>query len=76
MLLYHVVAGKVLSPLEVVFARSLTMANGGRVRPRGLRLRDETPALRDPSLVLPAINIRATNGVIHTISRVLVPAVP
>ena len=75
-LLYHVVADKKLSPLQVLFARSLTMANGGTVRPRGFTLRDETPALRDPRLVLSGINIQATNGVIHTINRVLVPATP
>jgi uncharacterized surface protein with fasciclin (FAS1) repeats len=75
-LLYHVVAGRKLSPLQVLFARSLTMANGGTVRPRGFTLRDETPALRDPRLVLSGINIQATNGVIHTIDRVLVPATP
>ena len=75
-LLYHVVAGKQLGPLQVLLARSLTMANGGTVQPRGISLRDETPALRDPRLVLPGINIQATNGVIHTINRVLVPATP
>lgn len=75
-LLYHVVAGRKLSPLQVLFAGRLTMANGGTVRPRGLFLRDETPALRDPRLVLSGINIGATNGVIHTINRVLVPATP
>jgi uncharacterized surface protein with fasciclin (FAS1) repeats len=73
-LLYHVVADKQLGPLQVLLARSLTMANGGTVEPRGLYLRDETPALRDPRLLLSGINIRATNGVIHTIDRVLVPA--
>jgi uncharacterized surface protein with fasciclin (FAS1) repeats len=73
-LLYHVVAGERLGPLQVVFARSLTMANGGTVKPRGLVLKDETPALRDPRLLLAGLNIPATNGVIHTIDRVLVPA--
>jgi uncharacterized surface protein with fasciclin (FAS1) repeats len=73
-LLYHVVAGKKLGPLKVILSRSLTMANDGIVKPRGVTLRDETPALRDPKLVLWAINIPASNGVIHTIDRVLVPA--
>jgi uncharacterized surface protein with fasciclin (FAS1) repeats len=73
-LLYHVVAGRKLGPLQVLLSRSLTMANGGTVRPRGIHLRDETPSLQDPRLVLWAINIQATNGVIHTIDRVLVPA--
>ena len=73
-LLYHVVAGRRLGPLQVLLSRSLTMANGGTVEPRGITLRDETPALRDPRLVLFALNIPATNGVIHTIDRVLVPS--
>jgi hypothetical protein len=50
------------------------MANGGTVHVRGINLRDETPALRDPKLVLWALNIKADNGVIHTIDRVLVPS--
>ncbi|MEL4319668.1 fasciclin domain-containing protein [Leifsonia sp. YIM 134122] len=72
-LLYHVVAGKALSPVKVIFAGKLTMANGGIVKPRLITLRDESPTLKDPKLVLKAINIKASNGVIHTIDRVLVP---
>lgn len=72
-LLYHVVAGAKLRPLKVLFAGSLTMANGGIVKPRGITLRDTSPALADPRLVLWKINIPASNGVIHTIDRVLVP---
>lgn len=72
-LLYHVVAGQALSPLKVIFAGKLTMANGGIVKPRLTTLRDESPTLTDPKLVLKAINIKASNGVIHTIDRVLVP---
>jgi uncharacterized surface protein with fasciclin (FAS1) repeats len=73
-LLYHVVAGKALNPFEVLLSRSLTMANGGTVKVRGINLRDETDALRDPKLVLWALNIKASNGVIHTIDRVLIPS--
>lgn len=73
-LLYHAVAGKKLGAIKVLTSKSLTMANGGVVKPRGITLRDETPALADPRLVLWKINIPASNGVIHTIDRVLVPA--
>jgi uncharacterized surface protein with fasciclin (FAS1) repeats len=73
-LLYHVVAGKQLSPKQVLKSRKLTMANGGIVRPRGVVLKDETKSARDPKLVRRAIGIEASNGVIHTIDRVLRPA--
>jgi uncharacterized surface protein with fasciclin (FAS1) repeats len=72
-LTYHVVAGERLGPLRVLLSRRLEMLNGGVVRPLFAVLRDENTAFRDPLLVLRAINIGASNGVIHTINRVLVP---
>jgi uncharacterized surface protein with fasciclin (FAS1) repeats len=75
-LLYHVVAGKKLSPRQVLKAKRLTMANGGTVSPRGVVLKDQNRSFKDPKLVLKQINIQASNGVIHTIDRVLVPKTP
>lgn len=72
-LLYHVVADQALGPVQVLLAGSLTMANGGVVEPRLLTLRDQNPNLPDPRLVIKGLNIQASNGVIHTIDRVLVP---
>lgn len=73
-LLYHVVAGKKLGPVAVLTAGTITTAQGGNVYPRGVTLRDENRNFQDPRLVLSALNIKASNGVIHTINRVLVPA--
>ncbi len=74
LLLYHVVPDRSLGAVQVLLSKSLTMANGGVVKPRLTTLRDENTALRDPQLILKALNIRASNGVIHGIDRVLVPA--
>lgn len=73
-LLGHVVVGQKLGPIAVVTARSILTANGSEIRPRFFTLRDANPAFKDPKLVLSGINIGASNGVIHTIDRVLVPA--
>ncbi|HEX5857247.1 MAG TPA: fasciclin domain-containing protein [Microbacterium sp.] len=71
-LTYHVVGGSLGSD-EIRRAKDLTTVNGGGITVTGKSLRDETSALRDPKLVKGATDIHATNGVIHTIDRVLVP---
>lgn len=71
-LLYHAVGGEVTFP-GAVRAGTIEMANGGAVTVRGVNLVDESPALTDPKIVVKASNIQASNGVIHTIDRVLVP---
>jgi len=67
------VAGRDLSPLQVLFSRELTMANGGELGVRFLRLVDADPDNRDARLNIFGLDIDATNGVIHTIDRVLRP---
>lgn len=73
-LLNHVVAGKSLGAVRVLFSRTITTANGSELKPRGLTLRDQNPSFSDPRLVLRGLNIGASNGIIHTIDRVLLPA--
>ncbi len=70
-LLYHVSPGE-RGPFQVIFARSIPTLQGGKIRPKLFRLRDNEPDLPDPYLFFP-INVRASNGIIHTIQRVLIP---
>jgi len=73
-LLYHVTAGS-LDSAAVLSSGPLTMLNGGTVTPTApFRLADGNAAAKDPKLVKSAIDLVATNGVIHTIDRVLLPA--
>lgn len=70
-LLYHV-APQRFNLIEVFFSRSITTVQGGEIRPRFFKLRDNDPDIRNPRLFWP-LNVNADNGVIHTINRVLIP---
>ena len=70
-LLYHV-APERLKPYQIIFATSIPTLQGARIRPKLFTLRDNEPDLADPELFFP-INVNASNGIIHTISRVLIP---
>ena len=66
-----------LGPFQVIFSREIPTlleieGEPAVIRPRIFRLRDNDPDLRDPILFFP-INVRAENGIIHTINRVLIP---
>jgi uncharacterized surface protein with fasciclin (FAS1) repeats len=70
-LLYHV-APRELTPLQVLLSRQIATLQGGRIRPFFFVLRDQEPDLADPFLTWP-IDVRACNGRLHTIDRVLIP---
>jgi uncharacterized surface protein with fasciclin (FAS1) repeats len=72
-LTYHV-ATKRLGVFGVLFSRSIQMLNGDDIGVRGITLVDDNDAFANPRLVVRALNIRASNGIIHTIDRVLLPA--
>lgn len=77
-LLYHVSPKKFTAKEVVRLAKKHrpvpTLLDDATFRvTRSLRLIDNEPDLRNPRLV-PPLNIKASNGIIHTINRVLIPA--
>ncbi|MDZ4771875.1 MAG: fasciclin domain-containing protein [Planctomycetota bacterium] len=70
-LLYHV-ATEALNPFEVIFSFQIDTLQGGVIRPLFLRLRDNDPGFTDPRIFFP-LNVNLSNGILHTIDRVLLP---
>lgn len=70
-LTYHVTPGA-RSAKSVLKTTSFPTLQGGTLTRSGLSLVDADPDLTNPKLTR-ALDIRATNGVIHTIDRVLIP---
>ncbi|MGB5324033.1 MAG: fasciclin domain-containing protein [Pseudomonadales bacterium] len=71
-LLYHV-APVELSITEVVDGGEIDTLQGATITPDGRSLQDQDPGVRDPRLYLKFSDLRAGNGLVHTISRVLLP---
>ena len=72
-LLYHVTPDARAPGRVLAASRFPTLAEVGiRHTPGSTVLQDKDPDLANPRLVSP-INVRASNGVIHTINRVLIP---
>ncbi|MFG0284451.1 MAG: fasciclin domain-containing protein [Phycisphaerales bacterium JB039] len=73
-LLYHVVDGKAYARdliLATIFRKTIPTLQGGVITPFFFFLGDAEPDLDDPVVLFP--NIRASNGVLHVISGVLIP---
>jgi len=71
-LLYHVAAGR-LSSSTVLHKSSVKTLLGERFKVDGIKLLDKDPDIRNPRLNLEALDMRAGAGVIHGITRVLIP---
>jgi len=70
-LTYHVTPGA-RSAKSVLKTKTFPTLQGGTLTRMGISLVDADPDLTNPKLTR-ALDIRATNGVIHTIDRVLIP---
>jgi uncharacterized surface protein with fasciclin (FAS1) repeats len=57
---------------SVLTTKTFPTLQGGTITRHGFTLQDADPDLKDPRLTLP-LQLRASNGIIHTIDRVLIP---
>jgi uncharacterized surface protein with fasciclin (FAS1) repeats len=69
---YHVVPER-LKAYRISQRSSVPTLAGIDIRVHGFRLVDADPQLRDPRMIVPGVNIAASNGIVHTVNRVLVP---
>jgi len=71
-LLYHVAPAR-LGAIQVLFSGRVDTLAGASFGVRFFELVDNAPKLPNPYLNFFALNQRASNGIIHGISRVLIP---
>ncbi|MBT8081408.1 MAG: fasciclin domain-containing protein, partial [Gammaproteobacteria bacterium] len=71
-LLYHVSAGSKYVK-EVSKSGGIDTLLGATILPARTTLLDNDPDLKDARIIEKASNIKASNGIIHTISRVMIP---
>lgn len=57
---------------SVLTTKTFPTLQGGTITRHGFTLQDADPDIKDPRLTLP-LQVRASNGIIHTIDRVLIP---
>lgn len=72
-LLYHVAPEKLTLKKVLGLEDVETLLNGATFSPDGRVLVDNDPGLRNPRLKVGKADVRAANGIIHPISRVLIP---
>jgi uncharacterized surface protein with fasciclin (FAS1) repeats len=79
-LLYHVTPKKLKAKQVIKRAErkgQIGTLQGATIKPRlrgdAIKLRDKDPDLRNPRVIEP-FDVKASNGIIHTINRVLIPA--
>lgn len=76
-LTYHVVGAKVVKA-DVPFGEKVPTLNGGELKFKkswfGIRIKDEVRDFRNPTIIRTDLGAETSNSVIHTISRVLIPA--
>lgn len=73
-LLYHVSPGEKSARKVLRSGEVTTLLEGATILPKGTRLVDNDPEFKNPKLRFWLRGLKANNGIIHTIDRVLIPA--